>query len=556
MRIKQSTPSSRSNKMDKNKGRSSIITSRRALLSKLGLAAIALPTMAADPLQLFAIPLKNRKKSKSLYRFAVGMFMQESSTFCPEVSRLERFQNDVLVLGDDVLPTAKRSISYLGGIIKAATNLGIEVIPTVAASASPYGVVEKNAYEYITGELYDRLRNAGQLDGIVFVFHGAMVSETTMDPEGEIIATMRSIVGPDVPICCTFDFHCKVSQRMIDNADAFFYNNENPHVDSFDRGVEATEACLRIASGEIEPVMVFKKPGMMVPTLNVRPPTSGPLVEIFNRAFEMEKDPRVININIGAGFPWCDVPDAGMNVVPVVHKDRQLAEDLAGELSERIWQVRHEFIPSTLVPLEEAVGHAIAAKDGPVVLVDVSDNPGDGTTMDSNTILRELYRQNARNAAIAAIRQPDAVRKCIEAGVGADVTLDLGCTYRVIGEPINMTARVKTLSDGIFFRTSPTTGAGDANFGRTAVIEKDGIEIIITERTGPTNFPQIFLRNGINPSDKKILVIKTFKMYSAPHFKSVAREMIEVDAPGQASPNLTRFTWKHIPRPMYPIDDI
>ena len=186
MRIKQSTPSSRSNKMDKNKGRSSIITSRRALLSKLGLAAIALPTMAADPLQLFAIPLKNRKKSKSLYRFAVGMFMQESSTFCPEVSRLERFQNDVLVLGDDVLPTAKRSISYLGGIIKAATNLGIEVIPTVAASASPYGVVEKNAYEYITGELYDRLRNAGQLDGIVFVFHGAMVSETTMDPEGEI----------------------------------------------------------------------------------------------------------------------------------------------------------------------------------------------------------------------------------------------------------------------------------------------------------------------------------------------------------------------------------
>ena len=93
-------------------------------------------------------------------------------------------------------------------------------------------------------------------------------------------------------------------------------------------------------------------------------------------------------------------------------------------------------------------------------------------------------------------------------------------------------------------------------FGRTAVIEKDGIEIVITERTGPTNFPQIFLRNGINPSDKKILVIKTFKMYSAPHFKSVAREMIEVDAPGQASPNLTRFTWKHIPRPMYPIDDI
>ncbi len=555
MRTKQTTPTSHSSNKDNHKRGKSILTSRRTLLSNLGLAAIAVPTIAANPLQLLAVPHKG-KQSKRSYRFAVGMFMQESSTFCPEVSSLERFRNNVLTFGDDVLPVAKTSISYLGGVMQAAAKHGIEVFPTVAASASPYGVVEKGAYEQITSGLYERLESAGQLDGIVFVFHGAMVSETTMDPEGEIIAAMRSIVGPDVPICCTFDFHCKVSQRMIDNADAFFYNNENPHVDSFDRGIEAAEACLRIASGEIEPVMVFKKPGMMVPTLNVRPPTSGPLVEIFNRAFEMEKDPRVININIGAGFPWCDVPDAGVNVVPVVHKDRQLAEDIAAELSERIWQVRHEFIPTSLVPLEEAVERAVSAKEGPVVLVDVADNPGDGTTMDSNSILRELYKQNAKNAAIAAIRQPDAVRKCLQAGVGADVTLELGCVHRVIGEPITMTARVKTLSDGIFYRASPTAGEGYANFGKTAVIENEGIEVIITERTGPSNFPQIFLRNGIDPTKKKILVIKTFKMYSEPHFRSIAREMIEVDAPGQATPNLTRLTWKHIPRPMFPIDDV
>ena len=174
--------------MDNNKGGSNNVTSRRALLSNLGLAAIALPTMAADPLQLFAIPLQNRKKSKSLYRFAVGMFMQESSTFCPEVSRLERFQNDVLVLGDDVLPTAKRSISYLGGIIKAATNLGIEVIPTVAASASPYGVVEKSAYEHITSGLYERLESA---DHNVF-------DEPPSRPDINQLALFQGLGGYDV----------------------------------------------------------------------------------------------------------------------------------------------------------------------------------------------------------------------------------------------------------------------------------------------------------------------------------------------------------------------
>lgn len=528
--------------------------SRRTVLGSLG-ALLAAPALAAEMPQVFSIPRKNRRKSQRPLRLAFGMFLQESNTFCPELSGLERFRQSDLAFGQDILPIAKHSNHFTGGMSRAAEQLGIELYPTVIASATPYGIVERKAYEYITGELYDRLHNAGKLDGIVFSFHGAMVSQTTMDPEGEVIQAMRSIVGPGVPITCTFDLHCKVSQRMIDHADAFFYNNENPHVDSFDRGVEATQVCARIARGELEPVMVFRKPGMLIPTLKVRPPTAGPLVDIFKRAFEMEKDPRVININIGPGFPWCDVPDAGAHVVPVVHKDRQLAEDLAGELSDRLWRVRHECIP-TITPVEEGVSRAMTAKEGPIVLLDVSDNPGTGTTEDSNSVLRELYRQKARNAAFAIIRQPDAVRRCIEAGPGADVDLQLGYPHRGVGEPIAMTARVKTVSDGEYRHSSPTSDRDTVSLGKTAVIEHDGVEILITERTSPVNSPEIFRRHGIDPMAKQILVIKTFKMYSEPYFQSVARDMIEVDANGQSSQNLKRYEWQHIPRPIFPVDDI
>lgn len=534
--------------------RASLTLSRRTVLGSLGVM-MAAPALAVARPQVFSIPRKNSRKSQRPLRFAFGMFLQESNTFCPELSGLERFKYSDLAFGQEILPIAKQSNHFIGGISRAAEQLGVELYPTVIASASPYGIVEKKAYEYITGEIYERLRGAGKLDGIVFSFHGAMVSETTMDPEGEVIQTMRSIVGPGVPIACTFDLHCKVSQRMVDHADAFFYNNENPHVDSFDRGMEATQVCARIARGELDPVMVFKKPGVLVPTLKVRPPTAGPFVDIFKRAFEMEKDPRVINVNIGPGFPWCDVPDAGAHVVPVVHKDRQLAEDLAGELSERIWRARHEFIP-TITPVEEGVSRAIAAKEGPVVLLDVSDNPGTGTTEDSNSVLRELYRQKAKNAAFAIIRQPDAVRKCLEAGPGADVRLDLGYPHRGVGEPIAMSARVKTISDGVYLHSSPTSDRDSVNLGRTAVIENEGVEILITERTSPVNSPEIFRRHGIDPAAKQILVIKTFKMYSEPYFKSLAREMIEVDANGQSSQNLQRYDWKHIPRPIFPVDDI
>lgn len=501
----------------------------------------------------------HRRVATSKYprRFAVGSFIQESNTFCPELSTLSRFKQMTLLIGDDILPHAGSSTDFIGGMAKAANDLGISLYGTVAAEASPYGIVEKSAYEYVKGVLYDKLKRAPSIDGVVFSFHGGMVSETTTDPEGELIELIRTIVGPDIPICCTFDLHCKVSERMIEHASAFFYNNENPHVDSFDRGVEAVQTCFRIASKEIAPVMAMAKPGMIVPTLNVRPPTSGPLVDIFNRAFEIERrNKKVININIGAGFPWQDVPDAGVNVVSVVDRDRGLAQEIADHLSDAIWRVRTEFIPNNLVEVKDAVGMAIAEQSGPTVLIDVADNPGDGTTMDSNGILRELLEQGATQAAVGCIRQPDAVQRCVEAGIGSVVKLEVGDPYRVVGKPIEMTVSIKSLTDGTFHAASPIWGNRTYSHGRTAVVTCEGIDIILCERTGGlgNNFPELFVRNGIDPRQRKILVIKTFQMYSEPHYRQIADRFIEVDAPGQATPHLSRLSWKNIPRPVYPID--
>lgn len=490
-------------------------------------------------------------------RFAIGMFVQESNTFCPEMSGLARFRNMTLATGDDVVPLASKSSEFLGGMAKAATDLGISLYGTVAAEASPFGIVDREAYDYVRSVLFERLKNAPRIDGVLFAFHGGMVAETTMDPEGDLIETIRAIVGPDVPVCCTFDLHCKVSGKMIENGSAFFYNNENPHVDSFDRGVEAAQVCFRIASKEISPVMAMSKPGMIVPTLNVRPPTSGPLVAVFDKAFELERsDDRIININIGAGFPWQDVPEAGLNVVSVVDKDFQLAQDVADFLSEEIWRVRQEFIPNDLVDLKEAVARAVAENSGPTVLVDVADNPGDGTTMDSNAILREMLEQGISQAAVGCIRQPAAVQRCIDAGVGARIDLEVGCPYRVVGEPISMNVQVKSITDGTFEAASPIFGTQVYKFGRTTVVTHEGIDIILCERTGSlgNNFPDLFFRNGIDPRRRKILAIKTFQMYSEPHYREITNQFIQVDAPGQATPHLSRLAWKNIPRPVFPID--
>ncbi len=484
-------------------------------------------------------------------RFAIGGISLESNTFCPRTTTLEHFKNGYFKVGKEIIKDCKGSDWFFGGFIDAADELGVELYPTLAAVASPYGPADSETFDYLTTELYTRLERE-RVDGVVLHLHGGMVAENSPDPEGEILSRVREIVGERTPITCAMDMHCNVSQKMVDNCDAFFVNNENPHLDSYKRGAEAVQILYKIAKKEVTPVMALKKPGMLPPTLQVNPPHSGPLVDLFKRAFEMEKDPRVVNVNIGAGFPWCDVPDAGMSVIPVVDRDQMLAEELAEELSERLWEVRHEFLPS-LMQVGEAVKKAVHAEEGPVILADVADNPGDGTTEDSNGILKELAEQDAKNVGVALICDPEAVETCVSAGVGNQVPLDLGCKARIFGEPIPMKGTVKTITDGIFWNRGPLYGGYEQELGKTVVLRTDGIDIIISERTHPPTDPEIFRRHGIEPSRKKILVVKTFKMHMEPNYP-FAKEIIEVDAPGQASPNMKRFTWTNIERPMFPID--
>jgi microcystin degradation protein MlrC len=486
-------------------------------------------------------------------RFAFGGIMHESNTFCPVKTTLSQFEDSGIHVGEGIITSLRGTRGFIGGVIDAAEELGVELVPTLYASTSPYGVVEEEAFIYLLDQLCTRMGQAAGVDGVVLCLHGGMVAENSMDPEGEILARVREIVGGDAPITCTLDMHCNVSQRMIDNCDAFFVNNENPHMDSYDRGVEATKVLREVVEGRIRPLMALRKPGMLPPTLHVNPPHSGPLVEIFNRAFEMEEDPGVINVNVCAGFPWSDVPDAGMSVITVVDGDQELADDLADELSQRLWEARHEFIPSLLKP-DAAVEKAMQAEEGPVVLADVADNPGDGTTQDSTAILESLIRHGAKDAVFAVINDADALEACMAVGVGGEATLDLGCKARLFGEPVHLTGRVKTMTDGSLRHQSSLYGDLDLGIGRTAVLEADGIEIIITERRNIPMFSELFRRHGIDPSRKKILVVKTFRMHLEPKYGLFAKKIIEVDAPGQASVDMKSFKWARIPRPMFPID--
>jgi len=152
-----------------------------------------------------------------------------------------------------------------------------------------------------------------------------------------------------------------------------------------------------------------------MPPLGRQGTARGPMRRLYDLADEMEKNPKVISVSIFAGFPYADIPDAGLGVYVVTDDDQALAERLAGELARVAWQHRHEFI-HTALPVKDAVAKALAADGRPIVLADMADNTGGGAAGDGTEILRELLRVGARSATVACIWDAAAVQACVKAG--------------------------------------------------------------------------------------------------------------------------------------------
>jgi microcystin degradation protein MlrC len=480
------------------------------------------------------------------------MLSHETNTFSNVPTDRAQFEARDLRYGGEILEAYRGTGTCLGGMIGAAERLGATLVPSVAASASPAGRVTRDIYEHVKQRLLADLESAGRLDGVLLDLHGAMVPEGIDDGEGDIIAAVREAVGPKVPIAVTLDFHGNLGHDMISKADLLHGYKTYPHVDMAERGVEATERLAQVIAGRIKPTAAWRKPPLM-PPLGRQGTARGPMRRLYDLADEMEKDPKVISISLFAGFPYADIPDAGLGIYVVTDDDPTLAERLATQLERVAWEHRHEFI-HTALPVKEAVARALAAEGRPIVLADMADNTGGGAAGDGTEILRELLRVSARRATVACIWDAAAVAACIKAGVGAGVTLDVGGKVDDRhGAPVRVTGTVRTLSDGRFVHRGPMMRGLPGRLGPTAVLDVNDIKVILISYRWQTLDPEMIRFVGIDPLLEKILVVKSTIHYRAA-FEPIAKEIIEVDAPGLSSSNLSRFPYRRIRRPIFPLD--
>ena len=382
-----------------------------------------------------------------------------------------------------------------------------------------------------------------------------MVSETEDDAEGALLEAVRGVVGPDVPVVATLDLHANATSRMARHANALVSYRTYPHVDGYERAVQAAQLVEDALQGWKRPRCLLVQPAMLRGADHGRTTQPGIMRDLLARAEAFEKQPGLNVVSIQVGFTWSDIPWAGPSIA-VSHEPG--AEDAATQAAEALiaemWARRNEF-SSSYRSIDEAVMAARRGGDRPLVLAEGTDNPGGGGYNDAPNLLRALLDAGIANVAVGTIYDPGTVRQALKAGVGARIEVVLGGhTDPSLGAPVRATAEVQHLSDGNFRNDGPMNAGVQVALGATAVLRLgDSIDVVATSTRIHTIDLQVFLSQGIDPLGRNVLVVKSSQHFRAA-FEPIAREVMLVDAGGLCSTDASRFTYANLRRPIWPLD--
>lgn len=492
------------------------------------------------------------------HRVLIAQFMHETNTFSVLPTTLEDYRRRWLVQGAELATRFAGTHTEIGGLLDAAAQHGWDLVPALAANATPSGRLTAQTWAWIRDAIVDAARAAGRIDGICLACHGAAVAEACDDPEGELLHALREVVGPDVPIAMTLDLHANITERMARLSSALISYRTYPHVDQYERAQQAAALVQATMDGRIRPKGLMRQPATLSGTGEGRTTEPGPMTELLALAEAFEREPGIHVVSVQAGFMPSDIPNVGPSVA-VSHEPWALAraEAIAQQMAQAIWDRRHRH-NTPMWTVEQAVAQALVhdAATGPLVIADGTDNPGGGAYGDATRLLQALIAHGVDGVAVGTMFDPGAVAAARAAGVGAVVDLRLGGHHDpAFGAPLAVRAQVVSLSDGDFVNDGPMQRGVRMSMGPTAVLRVGGVEVVTVSSRLQTTDLQVFLSQGIDPRRCRVLVVKSVQHFRAA-YAPIAGDIIVVDSGALCSPDVRRFAYTKLRRPVFPLDDV
>ena len=497
-------------------------------------------------------------------------FKLECNRFLGKVTTKSDFEKRIALFGEEAIRK-----HYIGAKVEIPSFLDTfdplpdyEVRPLFALNAQPGPPVSKEVYDLAIGTLLEGIRAlkeeaakkgedpAKVPAALLLALHGAMVAEEHEDAEGDFLEAARAAVGPECPIFATLDLHVNLTRKKAANATALFPLEFYPHTDFYENGLKAAHCLIDTLNGRVHPAMAIHELPLLFPTLPTGHESFLPFREKIGR---LNKEPGILTARFAHGFFAADVEEGSGTTLVITDGDLPKAQALADELAEEIYAKRRSFFRETLSP-EDAVREAKrllqSGVHAPIVLAEVNDNPGSGSTMDVPALLAAMIKEN-EPSMVSALYDPESVERAYEAGIGAEAEFELGGKLRpeLTGGPVRARGKVLAFSDGEYRNEGPFLHGVIHRLGKAALIAVGNVRIILASiRVQPADRAALHLF-GLEPETCPVVAVKSAVHYRA-SYEPVAGKILEVETPGLGPIDPRALTYQHAPKDYYPLQGL
>ncbi|MDB5412310.1 MAG: MlrC family protein 3 [Rubritepida sp.] len=487
----------------------------------------------------------------------------EANAFAP-VTRFEDFARQCIVRGAEMTRLARSETSAMpaeiAGFYRRMDATGDWTpCPVLVVAAPPGGPIDQALFLDFLDEMRSGLAAALPLDAVYVASHGASSATGDEDSDGTLLAMVRQVVGPRVPVVVTHDLHCNVSERLVDACDAFIAYRTNPHVDMAARAAEAADALRELLSG-LRTAKAFIRLPLTPPSVTLLT-AEGPYADLIRDAEAiMASDPAILNASVTGGFTFSDLPKCGITIcVTARDEDQAAARRACAQLARRGWSERGRHT-RRLLSIEEAAALAVAAGNGeaePVIYSDAGDNPGGGGRGSTTYTLRALHEAGAKGVVLGLFVDPALAAEAQALGEGAHFHAVFNRVESEFSKRFESGGRVVKITDGQGKGRRGTMAGRLFDLGPTALLELDGsgMRVVVVSLRRQCHEPRTLEMHGIDIAAARVVVVKSRGHFRAGFDEFFPPERIhEVDSAGLTSPVLTNFKWKRLPRPSYPLD--
>lgn len=484
------------------------------------------------------------------YRIAVARLWHEAHSFTPVHTTLDDFKDREWQIGQEATEFYRGTATEIGAVVAFMDREpDLDVHFSVCTAAPPGGLTVEGDMQKLHDMILDNLGDA-PYDGVYVSLHGATLSTESLSPDTDLLRRIRAKVGPDVPIAITCDMHACLNPAITDIVQILSGYHTYPHIDMYQTAERALTMLLR-AMREDRQYRLHMAQIPMLPLSHMMRTASGPMRELVDIGLAQTTDPAIDDATFFASFTYADSPYSCGLATITAEASANVSQALV--TMKEAMLTRREAFRAQITPASEGLAKAeerlAAGKRGPIAIVDTADNPLSGGIGDTTDLLRTFLSSGSkRRTVFSFFFDPDLVVRAYELGEGAEIQAALG--GRIVpeyGAPVPFQGKIVKLTDGKFRNEGPMANGLMVSIGRTAVLQKDNLRIVISESCQSVNDPGWCRLHGIDLNEVELFLVKAKNHFRA-SFSPLCSSIIDIESPGPAPSDLRTLPFKHVPQ--------